>query len=58
MNTEPLPRHMTQADIKRFFAAIKDRRDRALFGMIYLYGLRAGEATLLKVAAKKLSNET
>jgi integrase len=40
---------MTQADIKRFFAAIKDRRDRALFGLIYLYGLRAGEATLLKV---------
>jgi integrase/recombinase XerD len=39
---------MTQAEVKRFFGAIKDRRDRALFGLIYLYGLRAGEATLLK----------
>ena len=28
---------------------MKDRRDRALFGLIYLYGLGAGEATLLKV---------
>jgi site-specific recombinase XerD len=49
MTTEHLPRYMTQQDIKRFFGAIKDRRDRALFGVIYLYGLRAGEATLLKV---------
>jgi len=49
MTTERLPRYMTQADIKRFFSSIKDRRDRALFGMIYLYGLQAGEATLLKV---------
>ena len=29
--------------------AIKDRRDRALFGLSYLYSLRAGEAALLKV---------
>jgi len=41
---------MTQAETKRFFDAIKDRRDRAMFGLIYLYGLRAGEATLLKVS--------
>jgi type 1 fimbriae regulatory protein FimB len=40
---------MTQQDMKCFFSALKDRRDRALFGLIYFYGLRAGEATLLKV---------
>lgn len=49
MTTEHLPRYMTQQEVKRFFGGIKDRRDRALFGIIYLYGLRAGEATLLKV---------
>ena len=40
---------MTQQEVKRFFGALTDRRDRALFGLIYFYGLRAGEATLLKV---------
>jgi len=38
MTTERLPRYMTQQEVKRFFSAIKDRRDRALFGLIYLYG--------------------
>ena len=50
MLTERLPRYMTQAEVKRFFAVLKDRRDRALFGISYLYGLRAGEAVLLKVS--------
>ena len=49
MTTEHLPRYMSQAEIKRFFDAIKDGRDRCLFGPIYLYGLRTGEACLLKV---------
>jgi integrase/recombinase XerD len=49
MTTQPLPRYMSQAEVKCFLGVTKDRRDRALFGLIYLYGLRAGEATLLKV---------
>jgi len=40
-------RYMTQDEVKRFFARIQDRRDRALFDMIYKYGLRVSEATLL-----------
>jgi integrase/recombinase XerD len=49
MTTQPLPRYMSQAEVKCFLGVMKDRRDRALFGLIYLYGLGAGEATLLKV---------
>ena len=36
--------------LKRFFAADRRRpRDRALFGLIYHYGLRVGEALMLTV---------
>jgi integrase/recombinase XerD len=50
MMPQPLPRYMSQQDVKRFLGVVKDRRDRALFGLIYLYGLRAGEVPLLKVS--------
>ena len=50
MPTDHLPRYMTQEEVKRFFSVITDRRDKALFGLIYLYGLRAGESCLLKVS--------
>lgn len=49
MPTDHLPRYMTQEEVKRFFGVITDRRDKALFGLIYLYGLRVGEACLLRV---------
>ena len=39
--------YMTQDEVKRFFAKITDKRDRALFDVIYKYGLRVSEATLV-----------
>src|ERR687891_938596 len=44
-----LPKYLTQDELKRFFAAIAPPRDRALFGLIYHYGLRVGEALMLTV---------
>ena len=44
-----LPKYLTQDELKRFFAAIDSARDKALFGVIYHYGLRVGEALLLTV---------
>jgi integrase len=42
-----LPRYFTQDELRRFFAAIEDLRDRALFALIYHHGLRVGEVALL-----------
>jgi integrase/recombinase XerD len=44
-----LPKYLTQDELKRFFAVITSPRDRALFGLIYHYGLRVGEALMLTV---------
>ena len=43
-----LPRYLTQDEVGRFFAVIGDRRDRALFGLMYHHGLRVGEVLLLR----------
>ena len=37
---------------------IRDPRDKALFGIIYLYGLRVSEATLLKLPHVALARRT
>ena len=52
LNSAPSSRikYLSKQEIERFFLCIKDRRDKALFGLIYLYGLRASEATLLKLS--------
>ena len=42
-----LPKYLTQDELARFFAAIPSPRDRALFALIYHYGLRVDEATML-----------
>ncbi len=42
-----LPKYLTQDELKRFFKAITPPRDRALFGLIYHYGLRVDEATAI-----------
>ncbi len=47
-----LPKYLTQDELMRFFAAIDSPRDRALFGVIYHYGLRVGEALILTVDAE------
>ncbi|MBW2063365.1 MAG: tyrosine-type recombinase/integrase [Deltaproteobacteria bacterium] len=45
-----LPKYMTQEEVEQFFSTIEDQRDKALFSLIYHYGLRVGEATLLNLA--------
>jgi integrase len=44
-----LPKYLTQDELQRFFKAITSPRDRALFALIYHYGLRVDEATALTV---------
>ena len=41
------PRYLTQDEVQRFFGVIKSPRDKALFALVYLYGLRVGEVSLL-----------
>jgi integrase len=40
-------KYLSTKQVQAFFARIDDKRDRALFNVIYKYGLRASEATLL-----------
>lgn len=42
-----LPRYLRQEETRAFFGVIADPRDRALFTLIYLYGLRVAEVGLL-----------
>ncbi|MBU1700301.1 MAG: tyrosine-type recombinase/integrase [Candidatus Eisenbacteria bacterium] len=46
--TQRLPKYLTQNDIRAFFGVIQDPRDRALFAVIYHYGLRVSEVGLLE----------
>jgi integrase len=46
--TSRLPRYLTQLEVRAFFKAIGNLRDRALFALIYHYGLRVGEVALLR----------
>ncbi len=39
--------YLTRREVERFFAQITNQRDRALFGAMYYFGLRASEAGLL-----------
>jgi site-specific recombinase XerC len=43
-----LPRYFTQPQLRGFFARVDGSRDKALFTLIYHYGLRVGEVTLLQ----------
>jgi integrase/recombinase XerD len=42
-------KYLSQQELESFFECIQNPRDRTLFGIIYLYGLRVSEATLLKL---------
>ena len=44
-----VPKDLTQDELKRVLAAIDSPRDKALFGLIYHYGLRVSEALMLTV---------
>jgi len=45
--TQRLPRYLTQDEVRAFFGVMSAPRDRALFTIIYLYGLRVAEVGLL-----------
>lgn len=45
--SQRLPRYLTQEETRSFFAVMTDPRDRVLFTVIYLYGLRVSEVGLL-----------
>jgi len=51
-----LPKYLTQDELERFFAVIPSARDRALFAVIYHYGLRVDEATMLTLEDFDLKN--
>jgi integrase len=42
-----LPSYLSQGEVKAFFAAISNVRDRAMFALAYAFGLRVGEIELL-----------
>lgn len=46
---QKLPKYLTQEELLGFFSCIKDKRDRALFDLVYKYGLRVKEATLIRI---------
>src|SRR5205085_11699458 len=50
------PKYLTQDELQRFFKVIASPRDRALFALIYHYGLRVDEAAVLTVEDIDLKN--
>jgi integrase len=51
-----LPKYLTQDELQRFFKVITSTRDRALFALIYHYGLRVDEAAALTIEDIDLKN--
>ena len=51
VNSASFPRikYLSKDELEGFFSCIKNPRDKAIFGLIYLYGLRVSEAALLKL---------
>ena len=52
-----LPRPVDEGDLKRFFAVIEDKRDRAMFLLMLRCGLRIGEVAALRLADLYLDEE-
>lgn len=52
-----LPRPLDEESLKRFFAVIEDKRDRAMFTLMLRCGLRIGEVATLQMADLFLSEE-
>ena len=51
-----LPKYLAQDELQCFIDAIPAPRDRALFAVIYHYGLRVDEATMLAIEDVDLKN--
>ena len=45
---QQLPKYLTQEEVQVLFGAVTSARDRLLFALIYLYGLRVGEVAFLR----------
>lgn len=45
-----VPEYLSQDEVRAFFRVIDEIRDRALFSLLYLYGLRVSELSLLGIA--------
>lgn len=52
------PKYLTQSQLTAFFTTIDSPRDRALFLVIYHYGLRVSEATRLKLTDVDFQQQT
>jgi len=50
-------KYLSKEEIERLFLCIKNPRDKALFGLTYLYGLRLSEALFLKPSHIDLENK-
>jgi len=55
--TPPNIKYLSKEDIERLFSCIKSPRDKALFGLTYLYGLRISETLSLKLSHVDLENK-
>jgi len=55
--TPPNIKYLSKEDIERLFSCIKKPRDKALFGLTYLYGLRISETLSLKLSHVDLENK-
>ncbi|MFH1680374.1 MAG: tyrosine-type recombinase/integrase [Candidatus Eisenbacteria bacterium] len=45
-----VPKYLSQDEVRGLFRVITEIRDRALFSLLYLYGLRVSEVSLLGIA--------
>jgi site-specific recombinase XerD len=50
-------KYLSKEETERLFSCIKDHRDKALFGLTYLYGLRISETLSLKLSHVDLENK-
>lgn len=55
---DPLPRAMTDEEVRRFLAVIQDKMDRAMFLLLLRSGLRVGEMATLNLADVDLEQQT
>ncbi len=48
-------KYLTQEEVARLFAKIQDKRDRAMFNVVYKYGLRASAVNHSQVASRQIT---